>query len=58
MLLGAGCAIQPNDNTLPGQTAVGDDGYTVKGGTGFGVRTLVEVLSSFEKPSDGGPTRR
>lgn len=24
-----GCAIQPNDNTLPGQTAVGDDGYTV-----------------------------
>jgi leucyl aminopeptidase len=35
-----------------------DDGYAVKGGTGFGVRTLVEVLSSFEKPSDGGPTRR
>ncbi len=30
VLLGAGCAIQPNDNTLPGQTAVGDDGYTVK----------------------------
>jgi len=28
--LGSGCAIQPNDNTLPGQTAVGDDGYTVK----------------------------
>ena len=27
-----------------------DDGYTVKGGTGFGVRTLVEVLSRFEKP--------
>lgn len=25
----AGCAIQPNDNTLPGQTAVGDDGYVV-----------------------------
>ncbi len=30
VLLGSGCAIQPNDNTLPGQTAVGDDGYTVK----------------------------
>ncbi|RJS46773.1 MCE family protein [Nocardioides cavernaquae] len=23
------CALQPNDNTLPGQTAVGDDGYSV-----------------------------
>ena len=30
VLLASGCAIQPNDNTLPGQTAVGDDGYTVK----------------------------
>jgi phospholipid/cholesterol/gamma-HCH transport system substrate-binding protein len=30
VLLVSGCAIQPNDNTLPGQTAVGDDGYTVK----------------------------
>lgn len=29
VLLGAGCAIQPNDNTLPGQTAVGEDGYRV-----------------------------
>jgi phospholipid/cholesterol/gamma-HCH transport system substrate-binding protein len=28
-LLGTGCEIQPNDNTLPGQVAVGDDGYTV-----------------------------
>lgn len=27
-----------------------DDGYIAKGGTGFGVRTLVEVLSTFEKP--------
>ena len=27
-----------------------DDGYTPKGGSGFGVRTLVEVLSNFEKP--------
>ncbi|MGH8991404.1 MAG: leucyl aminopeptidase [Acidimicrobiia bacterium] len=34
--------------------APGDDGYTGKGGTGFGVRTLVEVLSSFEKPN-GNP---
>ncbi len=24
-----GCAVQPNDNTFPGQAAVGDDGYTV-----------------------------
>lgn len=29
-LLGSGCDIQPNDNTLPGQVAVGDDGYTVE----------------------------
>ncbi len=27
-----------------------DEGYLSKGGTGFGVRTLVELLSSFEKP--------
>jgi leucyl aminopeptidase len=30
--------------------APSDDGYIAKGGTGFGVRTLVEVLSNFEKP--------
>ena len=30
-----------------------DDGYIGKGGTGFGVRTLVEVLSTFEKPKAG-----
>jgi leucyl aminopeptidase len=30
--------------------ASSDDGYIGKGGTGFGVRTLVEVLSTFEKP--------
>ncbi len=30
--------------------ASGDDGYTVKGGTGFGVRTLVELADSFTKP--------
>lgn len=29
-LLSSGCAIKPNDNTLPGQAAVGDDGYTVQ----------------------------
>ena len=28
-LFASGCQIQPNDNTLPGQTAVGSDGYTV-----------------------------
>ena len=30
--------------------APSDDGYVAKGGTGFGVRTLVEVLSGFQKP--------
>nr|WP_246319774.1 MCE family protein [Nocardioides kongjuensis] len=29
-LLFTGCDIQPNDNTLPGQVAVRDDGYTVE----------------------------
>ncbi|MFC7505370.1 MCE family protein [Nocardioides sp. CPCC 206347] len=29
-LVSSGCAIQPNDNTLPGQVAVGEDGYTVQ----------------------------
>lgn len=28
-LLATGCAIQPNDNTLSGQVATGDDGYTI-----------------------------
>ena len=27
-----------------------DDGYLRKGGTGYGVRTLVELVASFEKP--------
>jgi leucyl aminopeptidase len=27
-----------------------DDGYIRKGGTGFGVRTLLELLTTFEKP--------
>ena len=34
--------------------AGGDDGYIVKGGTGFGVRTLIELADSFSKP-DGKP---
>src|SRR5688500_7170957 len=33
--------------------APSDDGYIARGGTGFGVRTLVEVLSTFEKPRTG-----
>jgi leucyl aminopeptidase len=38
--------------------APSDDGYTGKGGTGFGVRTLVEVLSGFEKPgAEKAPAR-
>jgi leucyl aminopeptidase len=28
-----------------------DDGYLVKGGTGFAVRTLVELITRFKKPS-------
>jgi leucyl aminopeptidase len=31
--------------------ASSDDGYLVKGGTGFGVRTLVELVERFKKPS-------
>ena len=31
--------------------AGGDDGYLVKGGTGFGVRTLVELVDRFKKPA-------
>jgi leucyl aminopeptidase len=27
-----------------------DDGYLVRGGTGFGVRTLIELASTFSKP--------
>ena len=29
-----------------------DDGYITKGGTGFGVRTLIELASTFEAPRD------
>ena len=31
-----------------------DDGVYVRGGTGFGVRTLVELLSTYTKPSSNG----
>ncbi len=34
--------------------ASADDGVYVRGGTGFGVRTLVELLSTFKKPSTNG----
>ena len=37
--------------------ASSDDGYIAKGGTGFGVRTLVEVLSTFEKPKGATPKK-
>jgi leucyl aminopeptidase len=30
--------------------ASGDDGYLVKGGTGFGVRTLIELVGDFSVP--------
>jgi leucyl aminopeptidase len=37
-----------------------DDGYLPKGGTGFGVRTLIELASTFEAPaaSDAKPARK
>ena len=28
-----------------------DDGYLAKGGTGFGVRTLVELARAYEAPA-------
>ena len=31
--------------------AAEDDGLTRKGGTGFGVRTLLHLLSSYRKPA-------
>ena len=31
-----------------------DEGYVQKGGTGFGVRTLVEAVMSFQKPQPNG----
>jgi len=31
--------------------APSDDGYLVKGGTGFGVRTLLELVTTFEVPT-------
>ena len=33
--------------------ATEDDGLTRKGGTGFGVRTLLRLLSDFRKPARG-----
>jgi leucyl aminopeptidase len=35
-----------------------DEGYTRKGGTGFGVRTLIELLSQFEPPRRQPPAAR
>ena len=34
--------------------ASADDGYLVKGGTGFGVRTLIELVDRFKKPARRG----
>ena len=36
--------------------ASSDDGYLVKGGTGFGVRTLVELVTQFEAPDGPAAT--
>jgi len=38
--------------------AAADDGELTKGGTGFGVRTLVELARSFEPPVSRTPTKR
>jgi len=39
--------------------APSDDGELTKGGTGFGVRTLLELVSTFDPPKqDGAPARR
>ena len=35
-----------------------EEGYVSKGGTGWGVRTLVELISAGEVPTRDGATRR
>jgi leucyl aminopeptidase len=36
--------------------ASGDDGYVSRGGTGFGVRTLIELARTYEKPKASSKT--
>ena len=36
----------------------GDDGYLVKGGTGFGVRTLIELVTNFDAPARKAPAKK
>lgn len=38
--------------------ASSDDGVLVKGGTGFGVRTLLELARTFEPPAGAKPAKR
>ena len=38
--------------------ANGDDGYLVKGGTGFGVRTLIELITNFDAPARKAPAKK
>ena len=38
--------------------ANGDDGYLVKGGTGFGVRTLIELVTNFDAPARKAPAKK
>ena len=38
--------------------AGGDDGYVAKGGTGFGVRTIVELADRFEAPAGKPAAKR
>ena len=35
----------------PAWRSDGEDGYLAKGGTGFGVRTLLELVASYRKPT-------
>jgi leucyl aminopeptidase len=37
--------------------AASDDGYVQKGGTGYGVRTLVELLAGFQPPKPARPPK-
>ena len=38
--------------------ANGDDGYLIKGATGFGVRTLIELVTNFDAPAKKAPAKK
>ena len=57
MVAPVGCPVLPDalpaadgcDPAHGGARADGDDGELTRGGTGFGVRLLVDLLAGFEK---------